>query len=183
MRKAQKVLFSVLQYDKHHGLWYLRQYDTFLFRSVSVLQTILTALLLQAMAKAPKEEVGNFVCPLLCISVEGVEWAYCFLTANLVILIVKALEWKVSGLASRSSIPLLRKVDCTEDYPVLPRCFASTCSVFYRDERRFLSHCQTVSAWISIPVIFVTVPPIVSDELFKSRGIQNFIVKSFSLPC
>lgn len=60
MRKAQKVLALMLQYDKHRGLWYLRQYDTFLFRSVSVPQTILTALLLQAMAEAHKEEVGNF---------------------------------------------------------------------------------------------------------------------------
>lgn len=73
MRKAQEVLFSELQYDKHHGLWYLSQYNTFLSWAVSVPQTILTAPLVQAMAEAPKEEVGNFVYPLLCISVEGVE--------------------------------------------------------------------------------------------------------------
>ena len=71
MRKAQEVLVLELQYDKHHGLWYLHQYDTFLSWSVSVPQTILTAPLVQAMAEAPK--VGNFVYPLLCISVEGVE--------------------------------------------------------------------------------------------------------------
>lgn len=60
MRKAEEMWVLELKYDKHRGLWYLPQYNTFLSWSVSVPQTILTAPLVQATAEVPKE-VGNFV--------------------------------------------------------------------------------------------------------------------------